>query len=116
LAKKIEKIQESSLFSTLFNLITSKNYFYQNVCVEIKKSETRLWILIYEELESKLLLIKILGFMYLKYILLSYDIAASLLPLIQFSNALTRLIDFRHQFLIQKYEDIHDILLYNHII
>ncbi|RGB21845.1 hypothetical protein C1646_777142 [Rhizophagus diaphanus] len=44
----------------------------------------------YEGLEGKLLLMKILGFMYLKYILLSHDVAASLSPPIQLPNTLTR--------------------------
>jgi len=37
LAKEVE---ESSLFSTLFDLITSGNYFHQDVRVEVKKAET----------------------------------------------------------------------------
>ncbi|CAG8709166.1 13232_t:CDS:2 [Rhizophagus irregularis] len=38
---------------------------------------------------------KTLGFMYLKYILLSHDVAAPLSPPIQLPNALTRLIGSR---------------------
>jgi hypothetical protein len=113
LAKEIE---ESSLFSTLFDLITSGNYFHRNVCVEVRKSETGPWISVHEGLEGKLLLMKTLGFTYLKYILLSRDVAASLSPPIQLPNALTRLMDSRHQFPAQKREDTRDILLYNHII
>ncbi len=67
-------------------------------------------------LENKLLLMKILGFIYLKYILLSHNITISLSPLIQLFNTLTRLIDFKHQFLAQKYENTYNILLYNYII
>ena len=49
-----KETQESSLFSTLFDLITSGNYFHRNVCVEIKKSETGPWISVHEGLEGKL--------------------------------------------------------------
>ncbi|CAI2197833.1 12512_t:CDS:1, partial [Funneliformis geosporum] len=58
LAKEIE---ESSLFLTLFDLITSGNYFHQNVCIEVRKSETGLWISVHKGLEDKLLLMKILS-------------------------------------------------------
>ncbi|UZO08310.1 uncharacterized protein OCT59_028568 [Rhizophagus irregularis] len=116
LAKEVEETQESSLFSTLFDLITSGNYFHRNVCVEIRKSETGPWISVHEGLKGKLLLMKTLGFMYLKYILLSHDVAAPLSPPIQLPNALTRLMGSRHQFPAQKREDTRNILLYNHII
>uniref|UniRef100_U9U163 Uncharacterized protein n=1 Tax=Rhizophagus irregularis (strain DAOM 181602 / DAOM 197198 / MUCL 43194) TaxID=747089 RepID=U9U163_RHIID len=116
LAKEVEETQESSLFSTLFDLITFGNYFHRNVCVEIRKSETGPWISVHEGLKGKLLLMKTLGFMYLKYILLSHDVAAPLSPPIQLPNALTRLMGSRHQFPAQKREDIRNILLYNHII
>jgi len=71
---------------------------------------------VHEGLEGKLLLMKTLGFTYLKYILLPHDVAASLLPPIQLPNALTRLMNSRHQFPAQKHENTRDILLYNHII
>ena len=116
LAKEVEETQESSLFSTLFDLITSGNYFHRNVCVEIRKSEIGPWISVHEGLEGKLLLMKTLGFTYLKYILLPHNVAAPLSPPIQPPNALTRLMDSRHQFLVQKREDTRDTLLYNHII
>ena len=79
MAKEVEETQESSLFSTLFDLIISGNYFYQNICVEIRKSETEPWISVYEKLEDKFLLMKTLEFMYFKYIFLSHNIAIPLL-------------------------------------
>jgi hypothetical protein len=112
LAKEVE---ESSLFSTLFDSIISGNYFHQNVRVEVKKTETGPWVPVHEGLEGKLLLMKTLEFIYLKYILLPCDFAT---PLSQthIPNAFTRLMDFRYQLPAQKREDTRDILLYNHII
>jgi hypothetical protein len=72
LAKEVE---ESSLFSTLFDSIISGNYFHQNVRVEVKKTETGPWVPVHKGLEGKLLLMKTLGFIYLKYILLPCDFA-----------------------------------------
>ncbi|PKY51001.1 hypothetical protein RhiirA4_467797 [Rhizophagus irregularis] len=54
--------------------------------------------------------------MYLKFVLLPSDIAATSPPQIQFPNAFERLMDSRLQFPVQKREDTRNILLYNHII
>ena len=75
LAKEVDK---SSLFLTLFDLITSENYFYQNVHVEVRKTETGSWVSVYERLEDKILLMKMLEFIYLKYTILPDDFAALL--------------------------------------
>ena len=64
-----KEVDENSLFSTLFDLIISGNYFYQNVRVEVRKTETGPWVLVHEGLEGKILLMKTLGFIYLKYII-----------------------------------------------
>ena len=73
-----KEVDESSLFSTLFDLITSGNYFYQNVRVEVRKTETGPWVSVHEGLEGKIILMKTLGFIYLKYIILPDDFAAPL--------------------------------------
>jgi len=70
---------------------------------------------VHEGFEGKLLLMKTLGFTYLKYILLPCDFVVPLSQ-IHTSNAFTRLMDFRYQLPAQKHEDTRDILLYNHII
>src|SRR5438270_4449649 len=74
LAKEAE---ESDLFLTLFDSITSEKYSHYNVQVEVK-TETGPWILVNEGLEEKLLLMKMLNFTYLKYALLQNDIDISL--------------------------------------
>ncbi|CAI2191778.1 9390_t:CDS:1, partial [Funneliformis geosporum] len=47
----VKEVEESSLFSTLFDSIISENYFYQNVCVEVRKTETGPWIPVHEGLK-----------------------------------------------------------------
>ncbi|CAB5376997.1 unnamed protein product [Rhizophagus irregularis] len=111
----VKEVEESSLFSTLFDSVFSGNYFHQNVRVEVRKTETGPWVPVQEGLQGKLLLMKTLGFIYLKYILLLCDFVVPLSQ-IHILNAFTRLMDFRYQLPAQKREDIHDILLYNHII
>src|SRR3954463_7069260 len=88
LAKEVE---ESDLFSTLFDSLTSGIYSRHNVKVEVKTS-TGSWILVDEGLEGKLLLMKMLNFTHLKYILQN-DIDASLSSPIIFPNAFTRLMN-----------------------
>ncbi|CAB4480784.1 unnamed protein product [Rhizophagus irregularis] len=83
----VKEVEESSLFSTLFDSVFSGNYFHQNVRVEVRKTETGPWVPVQEGLQGKLLLMKTLGFIYLKY-----------------------------QLPAQKREDTRNILLYNHII
>ncbi|CAG8744685.1 21346_t:CDS:1 [Rhizophagus irregularis] len=111
----VKEVEESSLFSTLFDSVFSGNYFHQNVRVEVRKTETGPWVPVQEGLQGKLLLMKTLEFIYLKYILLLCDFVVPLSQ-IHILNAFTRLMDFRYQLPAQKREDIRDILLYNHII
>ncbi|CAB4494329.1 unnamed protein product [Rhizophagus irregularis] len=74
----VKEVEESSLFSTLFDSVFSGNYFHQNVRVEVRKTETRPWVPVQEGLQGKLLLMKTLGFIYLKYILLLCDFVVPL--------------------------------------
>jgi hypothetical protein len=85
------------------------------VHVEVRKTETGSCVPVQEELEGRLLLMKTLGFIYFKYILLLCDFVVPLSQ-IHTLNTFTRLMDFRYQLPAQKREDTRDILLYNHII
>ncbi|POG59970.1 hypothetical protein GLOIN_2v1788492 [Rhizophagus irregularis DAOM 181602=DAOM 197198] len=113
LAKEVE---ENDLFSTLFDSLTPGNYLHYNVRVEVRNKDTGPWITVHEGLESKLLLMKMLEFTKLKYVILPSDIAVSSPSHIRFPNAFTRLMEFKLQLPVQKRENTHNILLYNHII
>ena len=57
-----KEVEESDLFSTLFDLLTSGNYLHHNVHVEVRKKDTGLWVPVHEGLEGKLVLMKMLEF------------------------------------------------------
>ena len=57
-----KEVEESDLFSTLFDSLTSKNYLHHNVCVEVRKKDAGPWVPVHEGLEGKLVLMKMLEF------------------------------------------------------
>ncbi|CAB5382704.1 unnamed protein product [Rhizophagus irregularis] len=111
-----KEVEENDLFLTLFDSLTPENYLHHNVHVEVRNKDTGSWITVHEELESKLLLMKMLEFTKLKYVILPSDIAVSSPSHIRFPNTFTRLMEFKLQLPVQKYENTRNILLYNHII
>jgi hypothetical protein len=111
-----KEVEESDLFSTLFDSLTFGNYLHHNVRVEVRKKDTGSWVSVHEGLEGRLLLMKMLEFTHLKYIILPSDIitpspTSPILP-----NAFTKLMDFQPQLPVQKRENTRNVLLYNHII
>ena len=90
----VKEVEENDFFSTLFDSLISGNYLHHNVRVEVRKKDIGPWITIYEELESKLLLMKMLEFTQLKYNILPSNITATSPSPIQLPNAFTRLMDF----------------------
>ncbi|GES92070.1 hypothetical protein GLOIN_2v1788492 [Rhizophagus clarus] len=87
-------MDENDLFSTLFDSLTSGKYSHYNIQVEVKSS-TGLWVLVDERLEGKIILMKMLKFIHLKYGLIQNDIDASLFLPKNFPNTFTRLMNSR---------------------
>ncbi|CAB5356940.1 unnamed protein product [Rhizophagus irregularis] len=48
----VKEVEESSLFSTLFDSVFSGNYFHQNVRVEVRRTETGPWVSVQEGLQA----------------------------------------------------------------